>query len=174
MVLHDTRLADTILTTFREDLGRDYVPYRNHVMRCLQYCHMQEPRQDDWDKLQIAAAFHDLGIWTASTFDYIEPSVELAVGWLEKSGCSAWADDVVAAIRDHHKVLRSEVPLAEVFRKADWMDVTFGLVRHGLPGQTLRSAYRLFPDAGFHRMLMRLFVVNLRRRPLHPLPMLRW
>jgi hypothetical protein len=32
----------------------------------------------DLEKIAVAAVFHDLGIWTNKTFDYIAPSVALA------------------------------------------------------------------------------------------------
>jgi putative acetyltransferase len=60
----------------REALGHDLPAYENHVVRVLRFVaalggELSEP-------LVVAAAFHDLGIWTARTFDYLEPSVELA------------------------------------------------------------------------------------------------
>ena len=31
--------------------------------------------RSDIEKIAVAAAFHDLGIWTNKTFDYIPPSI---------------------------------------------------------------------------------------------------
>ena len=39
--------------------------------------------------MAIAAAFHDIGIWTAGTFDYLEPSVRVAAAYLTGTGRAA-------------------------------------------------------------------------------------
>ena len=75
----------------------------------------------------------------------------------------------------HHKLTPSRTPhaLVEPFRRADLVDVTFGKVRFGLPRTLVRELYDAFPDAGFHRKLVRLSCANLMRHPLAPLPMLK-
>jgi hypothetical protein len=42
--------------------------------------------------LVIAACFHDLGIWTDHTFDYLSPSAGLARDYLQRYGLSAWQE----------------------------------------------------------------------------------
>jgi predicted metal-dependent HD superfamily phosphohydrolase len=171
----NTVLADSLLASYKDELGADFTPYRNHVMRCLQFCHLlSHPGQEAWDKLQIAAVFHDLGIWTADTFDYIEPSVALAEAWLHKNGHADWSKEVATMIRDHHKVSSSQSVLAEVFRKADWIDVSFGLLSYSVPRKAIRRAYNLFPDQGFHLLLAGLFTRHMLKDPFHPLPMFKW
>jgi hypothetical protein len=40
----------------------------------------------EFEKIAIAGVFHDLGIWTNKTFDYIAPSVVLAREYLAARG----------------------------------------------------------------------------------------
>ena len=70
---------DTILGDHSAVLGPDATPYRNHAYRVANLCLIQSPRSAEGiEKIAIAAAFHDLGIWTDQTFDYLAPSVRLA------------------------------------------------------------------------------------------------
>ena len=70
---------DAVLGAHAAALGRDFDGYRNHAYRVANLCLAQSPPSAlDVEKIAIAAAFHDLGIWTDRTFDYLEPSVRLA------------------------------------------------------------------------------------------------
>jgi hypothetical protein len=128
------------------------------------------------ERIGIAAAFHDLGIWTDHTFDYLEPSVALAQRYLVEHGRLDWEPEIVAAIRQHHKLTAwrgPEGPLVEAFRRADWIDVTRGLLHFGTPRGFIADLYARWPDAGFHRLLVRLELRHLRAHPLNPLPVFR-
>ena len=125
----------------------------------------------------VAAAFHDIGIWTDATFDYIEPSVARAVAHLGARGQADLAGAVTAMIRHHHQLRRyrgAHAALTEPFRRADAIDVSCGLLRHGVDRGTIAEAYRRWPGAGFHRFLVGQAMRRLRTHPLSPLPMLRW
>jgi hypothetical protein len=129
------------------------------------------------EKIALAAAFHDLGIWTDGTFDYLPPSIRLARAHLAGAGRPEWADEITAMISDHHKVSRARGDpdsLAEPFRRADWIDVTHGLRTFGLHRNRLREIFATWPNAGFHKRLIRLFLHRLRTHPLSPLPMFRF
>jgi hypothetical protein len=79
-------------------------------------------------------------------------------------------------ILEHHKVsrLRSDGPaLAEPFRKADWIDVSRGLLTFGLSRAYLADLSSRWPSAGFHRRLVQLSFGRLITHPWSPLPMLR-
>lgn len=80
-------------------------------------------------------------------------------------------------IRAHHKLTPWRGPggLVEPFRRADWIDVTRGLVggRRLAPGR-LAALYATWPDAGFRRRLVDLSLRRAARHPLSPLPMLRF
>jgi hypothetical protein len=171
-------IVDEVLAAHRPFLGADFMAYRNHVYRVTNLCARFAP--DDMvsrEKIAIAAAFHDLGIWTDCTFDYLEPSVRLATAYLARSGREHWAGEIAEMIREHHKLSPYRVgalPLVEPFRRADWIDVTFGLCRFGLSRAFVREIYRLWPGAGFHWRLFQLFLGRLRTNPRTPLPMVRW
>jgi len=130
-------------------------------------------RCDDVDKIAVAAAFHDLGIWTDHTFDYIAPSVSLAREHLA-AWRADWIPEIEAMIANHHKITRARAHpdwLVEGFRRADWIDVSCGFRRFGLPRAFIRSLFATWPSAGFHWRLVELTAAWSRQHPLTPLPM---
>lgn len=177
MLVNVPRL-DTLLERHADALGADYAAYRNHTYRVANFhCLLDAGDATDVDKLAIAAACHDLGIWTARTFDYLAPSTALARAYLDEIGHADWADEIVAMIDNHHKLTRCAASLpasAETFRRADWIDVSRGRLRFGLARCAIDGVMTLFPNAGFHRLLFALSVRRLLRHPLRPLPMFRW
>jgi hypothetical protein len=62
----------------------------------------------------------------------------------------------------------------EDFRRADWIDVTLGVLTFGTPRSLIREVKAAWPDAGFHRLLARLELRHLGKHPLNPIPVLRW
>ena len=175
MLVNVPRL-DALLERHADALGADYAAYRNHSYRVANF-HFLLDADGDLDKLAIAAAYHDLGIWTAGTFDYLAPSIALATAYLDEIGKAEWGGEVAAMIDNHHKLTRchADVPAsAETFRRADWIDVSLGHLRFGLARCAVVDVLRLFPNAGFHRLLARLSLRRLVRHPLRPLPMFRW
>lgn len=165
---------------FRESagvLGADLDGYRNHAQRVFHFARALGAEGPEVErKLAIAGYFHDLGIWTDQTFDYLEPSVALATAYLEEQGISEWASEISSMIREHHKVTRAgdADSLVEIFRRADWTDVSLGMFRFGIPRPFVREVQHAFPDCGFHRRLVALTFERLRSHPLSPLPMFRW
>jgi len=167
-------LVDDVLERFRDALGPDAAAYRGHAHRMLNYTlALVAADAEARDRLAVAAAFHDLGIWTAGTFDYLEPSVRLAVAWLDETGRGGWREAVSHAIRAHHALLPLADPEAEAFRRGDLADLSWGAVRPGVPRDLIRETRARWPNAGFHRCLLRVGVAWARRHPLRPLPMLR-
>lgn len=168
---------DSLLASWQAELADDFTAYRNHCQRVLHFTEaFAELDEEAAHKVVIAAAFHDLGIWTAHTLDYLAPSRELAAAYLEGQGLAAWDEEIAAMIEYHHKLTRySTRPawLVEPFRRADWADVSRGRRRFGLPADTLHAVQAAFPNAGFHRRLVQLSRQRLRTHPFRPLPMLR-
>ncbi len=166
---------DGLLAPHRGALGADYDGYRNHGQRMALFA--LALLGEGWeDKVAIAAAFHDLGIWTAKTWDYLDPSQALARAHLAKIGRGEWSDEIVGAIETHHKITACEPsgsPLPEAFRRADAIDLSLGLVAFGLERNFLRDVRRIFPNAGFHRRLVLLTGRALATTPWRPLPMMR-
>jgi hypothetical protein len=168
---------DEVLDAHVSALGADLTAYRNHAYRVANACvALSSASGDQVRKIGIAAAFHDLGIWTDGTFDYLDPSIRLATSYLADRGMPAWTEEVTEMIAQHHKVTRYDGRpewLVEAFRRADWVDVTRGALRFGLPGRFVREMYTTWPGAGFHRRLVQLSLARLRSHPLNPLPMFR-
>jgi hypothetical protein len=69
---------DEVLHDNASELGHDFIAYRNHAYRVVNLCADIVKDSVDIEKIAVAAVFHDLGIWTNKTFDYIAPSVALA------------------------------------------------------------------------------------------------
>ena len=166
---------DDVLDAHAPALGRDFAGYRNHAYRVMNLCLALSP-SGDRRKIALAAAFHDLGIWTAATFDYIPPSVDLASAHLKASGQSPWAPEIETTIKEHHKLTRYKPHpdwLVEPFRKADLIDVSRGAIAFGLPRGLIRDLFVQWPSAGFHKRLVQLSLNRLATHPLSPLPMVR-
>lgn len=161
--------VDAILDGYRRELGADFAAYRNHASRVFLRCCriLNEPDADTIEKIAIAAAFHDLAIWTERTWDYLQPSCLLARRYLAQTGRADWAGDIEAMIAWHHKITpcRRFGPLAEAFRRADWRDVLL---------MPLPESHPALPNAGFHLRLAELTWNWWKRHPLEPLPMLKW
>jgi hypothetical protein len=170
-------LLDAILEQHRAVLGEHLLPYRNHCARVATFCSaLSGAEPDAMERIAIAAAFHDLGIWTDHTFDYLAPSERLATAYLHARGRADLVPEIGAMIREHHKLTPSGADtgwLVEPFRRADLVDVSRGAVRFGLPRALIRAAYQAWPGAGFHRTLVRLAAKRALRHPLNPLPMVR-
>lgn len=168
---------DEVLDAHASALGADLEGYRNHTYRVANLClALSTDAPGRVEKIALAAAYHDLGIWTEGTFDYLPPSIRLAVAHLERIGRPEWAPEVTAMIAEHHRVTRAggaEDWLVEPFRRADWIDVTRGARSFGVSRRVLREVFAAWPSAGFHRRLVSLTLRRLRTHPLDPLPMFR-
>lgn len=168
---------DGVLAAHRDALGHDFVGYRNHVYRVANLCAALAPEGTGrWETIALAAAFHDLGIWTAGTFDYLGPSIAAMTGWVGTRGSPASVPEVARMIDEHHKIGPSEADrsmLVEPFRQADWIDLLWGVPTFGLPRAVIHRIRRGWPDAGFHVRLGRLALARAGTHPCSPLPMLR-
>lgn len=176
-VLTDVPAIGAILERFSRELGRDRVAYTNHVLRVVNFFVALGGGDACPEQVLIAAAFHDLGIWTAGTFDYLGPSVVAARAYLEEMGRSALGDEVEAIIVHYHKLRTYRGPFAETvepFRRADLIDVSLGAVRFGVPRPFVGSVRAALPNSGFHRRLVALTARQAAREPWRPLPMLKW
>ena len=171
-------IVEEVLHDHASKLGHDLIAYRNHVYRVVNLClAIVGDSRVELDKIAVAAVFHDLGIWTNHTFDYIAPSVAIARQHLAARGMADWTPEVEAMIIDHHKITPSHAnlhSLVESFRRADWIDVTRGLRRFGLPRKVIASVAAKWPNAGFHRRLVQLTMDQFWKHPLNPLPMVKW
>src|SRR5688572_1440312 len=167
---------DQVLHDHASELGHDFIAYRNHAYRVVNLCAAIVKDRVDLEKIAVAAVFHDLGIWTNRTFDYIAPSVRLARQYLSTCAQADWLPEIEAMIVDHHKITSSDpnrASLVEPFRRADWIDVSRGLRTFGLPRSFIATVFTAWPSAGFHWRLVALTVDRFMKHPLTPLPMVR-
>jgi hypothetical protein len=177
MVLTTVPRLDEILQHHASALGDDFVAYRNHTYRVINFCSaLSSDNPVALEKMAIAAAFHDLGIWTDKTFDYLPPSERLAQAYLFRIGKAEWSGEIQAMIHEHHKITRYSENLnwlVEAFRRADSIDVSLGIITFGLPRKFVQDVRSAFPNAGFHKRLIQLSIQRLLSHPLSPLPMYR-
>lgn len=169
---------DGILSGWKSTIGEEYQGYRNHVARVVNFCLYLHPcSAEELRKIEVAACFHDIGIWTANTFDYLPPSILSAKDYLVTHGLEDWTREIEQMILLHHKIRPvgdSDSQLVELFRQADLVDFSLGMIRHGVPADAVSSAKAKYPNAGFHKCLLRRAFPRLLRHPLNPLPMVKW
>jgi hypothetical protein len=171
-------LLEEILGTRKDDLGGDYLGYKNHVYRMLNFCFaLHDYTPDEREKIIIAGCFHDLGIWTDNTFDYLPPSIDLAKEYLVNRNLEHWTREIELMIDMHHQLRKNEderYPLIEIFRKGDLVDFSLGFVKCGLPNAYIKNVKETFPNEGFHKGLVKLASGWICRHPLNPIPVLKW
>ena len=163
-----------VLERYKSSLKNDFDAYNNHINRVFNYCVLLDSELKHHPKYAIAVVFHDLGIWTENTFDYLEASKELAKSHLISINKENWTEEILLMIDMHHK--RSEYTgkfeeTVEVFRKADWIDVSLGLINHGIPNTKIKTLNKQFPNAGFHKFLAAQTLKRLVTNPFNLLPM---
>lgn len=178
MIEEKIPLLDDILGDYKDIIGTDYKGYRNHVYRMVNFCFaFQDFSADERQKIVIAGCFHDIGIWTKKTFDYLPPSIESAAGYLEQNKLVSWIPEVEFMIDQHHRLRKlsdNSHRLAEVFRKGDLVDFSLGIVKCGLSPSLVCEVKNRFPNSGFHKKLVRLAGSWFCRHPLDPIPVLKW
>jgi len=168
------KLISQILHKYRTALASDFLAYHNHCQRVYQYAItlllMRESK-----KLAIAAAFHDLDIWTGKTMDYLDGSEALARKYLAEGDFEYLPDEVSFIIQQHHKLRHIKGNIeAEAFRKADLIDLTGGLIKFNLPKSLIIEAEQQFPREEFTKLITRKTLQHAWRHPGNPLPMVKW
>jgi hypothetical protein len=178
-------LLESILREHGDAIGADFRAYRNHCLRVYNLAVTISQRRAPLEGpaatarneiLQIATAFHDIGLWTDNTVAYLSPSEKRATAWLSANGRSADIAIVVALIEEHHKVTPFPgPPLVSDFLQADWNDVLLGLATFGpVTRGEIKGLQAVFPNEGFHLRLAAFGFDQLRKDPLNPLPMFKW
>src|ERR1700739_3235464 len=118
--------VDALLQRYGDALGGDLRVYRNHVYRGLSYHQvLWGGPVPDWAAL--AWAVHDLGIWTAGSFDYLGPSADLASLHANEFGVTD-VDRARMVITQHHPLARAPDHMTETFRVSDRIDVSHGFL----------------------------------------------
>lgn len=170
-------LVEEVLDAFGAAIAGDLTAYRGHVYRVFHFCRALAPTAAERDdKAALAAVFHDLGIWSDHTVDYLPPSEHRLRTHLEQRGQQAWSSELAAMVALHHKLTpcrNAGQELVEAFRRADLLDLSFGLVRFGLPRAYVQEIQAAFPAAGFQLRVVQLVGAWAVRHPLRPFPMMR-
>eukprot|EP00484_Ammonia_sp_Unknown_P026316 CAMPEP_0197024652 /NCGR_PEP_ID=MMETSP1384-20130603/5156_1 /TAXON_ID=29189 /ORGANISM="Ammonia sp." /LENGTH=252 /DNA_ID=CAMNT_0042453069 /DNA_START=30 /DNA_END=788 /DNA_ORIENTATION=+ len=151
--LTDFPILDQVIEPYNELIGEQMEPYKNHLKRVINYALLLHPQctEDELKRLQIAAVFHDIGLWTEPNLSHPAPSCEEAKKYLKAHELESWsAGDIEQMILDHHNLTPCSVPLAEVFRKSDWIDISFGMRRFGLHKEDVQLIMDTFPNLDFH------------------------
>lgn len=166
---------EEILEKYKPALGIYHSAYRNHVYRVynltLQLCSATKAEKDT---IAVAAAFHDIGIWTHNTFDYLPPSIALANRYCNEKSMTDQVTEVATIIDNHHKVTEFKTNASvEAFRKADLIDLSFNLFTYGIEKNYLHRLNSTFPGNGFHRFIFGNIAKNIILAPWNPLPMVR-
>ena len=91
-------LIDELLGRFRQEIGADLEKYANHVHRVFETCVMRDTDPANRHKYAIAAVFHDIGIWTAHTIDYLPPSMEQAEHYLNTTQGGAGTAEITIGL----------------------------------------------------------------------------
>jgi hypothetical protein len=165
-------IVDAVLDRHSDALGSDRSAYGNHVYRCLTY-HGLLLGFPVPDGAALAWATHDLGIWTAGTFDYLTPSADLAAACADEFGI-ADIDQLRALVTEHHRLRPVSDRVTETFRQADLIDVSHGVLRRGIGRSAVRETVDALPYNGFHAFLAKGLSGYAVRHPLRPLPMMRF
>jgi len=176
-IIRENEHIDSVLANWQDFIGNDFNAYKNHVYRVLNFAASLHPLSpDEHEKLSIAAAFHDLGIWSHNTLDYLDPSIKLMETWLVGNGKAGWFEELGRIVAEHHKLRPiKDLPIAETFRKADMIDLTKGRFKHGLPKSHIRDVFDALPTHGFHKRLTQLTFNQIKNNPFsNPFPMLKW
>jgi len=171
-------LLEDILKDWKEIIGTEYQGYKNHVYRMVHFClALKDCNKEEREKIIIAGAFHDIGIWVEDTVDYIPPSIPPAMSYLKNRNLEAWSNEIELMITEHHKIREykdESYPLVELFRKADLVDFSFGLFKFGIPKSDIKAVKAKFPNSGFHKNLGKRAAKWFIKHPLKPAPMMKW
>ncbi len=171
-------LLESIFTDWKDIIGADYTGYRNHVYRMIHCCFkLKTCSAEEQQKIIIAGAFHDIGIWVESTLDYIPPSLPPAMNYLRANGLETWSEEISLMISEHHKLREyTDRPgtLIELFRKADLVDFSLGMYKFGIESTYLKDLKSAFPNEGFHKGLVKKSAKRFIQHPLNPAPMMKW
>lgn len=168
-------IMDNILESYKGYLGADYQKYRGHCYRLINYMIALGLGEEDLEVCQYAIPFHDLGIWTAQTMDYLAPSCEEAIKYIKKNNENIDSKQVSNIINNHHKITKIKGDSgAELLRKADLIDLTTSFVSFGIDKKTKKIIKQRFPYHGFQFFIYKKVMKHAIRNILNPFPMLKF
>ncbi len=93
---------------------------------------------------------------------------------------NAMREEVTLMIDMQHKLRAFKGPVADKFqrgnaiRKGDLVELSLGAFRCGAPASYVCALKAIFPNYGFHKVLMRAAAHWFAHHPLSPPPFMRW
>ncbi len=171
-------LIEKILSEWKDRIGEDFLGYKGHVYRMFNFCLALHPcNEEEKTKLAIAACFHDIGLWSDHTVDYIPPSIVQAKNYLSNNELQSWSEEIGLMIDLHHKIRAvkdSRYPLVELFRKGDLVDFSLGAFTFGIPRSYIKKVKETIPNNGFHKFLIKGAKEWFLKHPFSPPPFMKW
>ena len=159
-IIDQSETVEQLLRPFQDQIGADYQGYRGHVYRVLTYAmHLLGGEETHRRAVETALVFHDLGLWTDHDLAYLEPSIRRAQEANEANGWDLDPELLRNLIYWHHKVFPfrgKNADIVNAFRKADWVDASGGVIRHGLTRAEVDAVSAAIPEHGFRDTLNRL------------------
>ena len=172
-------LLEQILAPWQTRIGSEFIGYKNHCYRMLHFCFALAPSLSDEERQKtiIASAHHDIGLWSEGTVDYLPPSIVAARKYCQQPQRQPREEDSALLISEHHKLkpyTDERYPLVEIFRRADLVDFSLGVIRQGLPKPFIQQVQKAFPNNGFHKFLLKGAWTWFSRHPLSMPPFMKW
>lgn len=171
-------LLEELLSGWEDIMGAEYEGYKNHVYRVINFClFLRKCTEEEREKIIIAGAFHDIGIWIENTVDYIPPSLPPAMEYLKNRNLENWSQEIKLMISEHHKITEyqdTNYPLVEIFRRGDLVDFSFGIIKFSIPDAYIKEVKAKFPNSDFHKNLGKRAGKWFLKHPFNPAPMIKW
>jgi hypothetical protein len=162
------------LAALRDATGEAGGPMERHGIRVFLIADRLATARElkvDREVLLIAGLLHDVGLYDAASHGgvYVKEGAEFTAEILRKQD---WDEDRIRlcfdAIERHHE-LRSQWDRGdevELIRRADLVDVSYGLVRFGLSREWIRDLFESVSRDGTYRTIGHEVARVLRHRPL--------
>lgn len=171
--LASTPLERRFLEELRTASGEVDGAMERHGVRCFLLLERMAERRGlsiDREVALCAALVHDVGIYPSVSGGgvYTDESGELAQRLFDEAGAGADRGRLCAEACAYHHAPRDQSERGaevELLRLADQLEVSGGLIRHGLDRDDVAAVFERVPRAGFYGEIGRLLVQALRERP---------
>ena len=173
MIKNDSNI-ESILENYEAVIGEDFIAYKNHCYRVFNYMKLMDLTEREEEQCSVMLPFHDLGIWTNKTMDYLPSSIQLAINYIQNKNLDIEENLIENFIGNHHRVFKNKGTLEEKIRKADLIDLSFGIIRFGISKKNIKEIKTEFPANKFqketYKKVFKHAWLNLR----NPFPMLKF
>jgi hypothetical protein len=94
---YSNTIIEDLMQKFKPVMGADHDRYKNHVYRVFLNCLLMDSEKTHEEKYAIAAVFHDIGIWSHHTIDYLNPSIG-GPAFITETGKRDWTNEITLMI----------------------------------------------------------------------------